>query len=267
MQLALLILCWLILVILHLTKNKCCSNILGMGYTLLHRIHEVTLFYIWTSALLEWLTFNQHSQYKEVSLALSIVGALYFLIYEIYVFYRLIPYPFAEVASKKYAYYVEKYSFFLRDLRFEEYRSLVAWSPRHFLRPYNYQILSFFRLLMILAALPLFSEFTHGPISCLVVIQCLEIIRFSFTWPFFALWRNIYRLVLEVVLLLFFSFYLVNDILITYFFTDINSISQSEVDLYYGFGWAGFGCVFFYNIAFIIYFIIDIIYGCLYTNR
>ena len=41
----------------------------------------------------------------------------------------------------------------------------------------------------------------------------------------------------------------VNDILITYFFTDINSISQSEVDLYYGFGWAGFGCVFFYNIA------------------
>ena len=197
------------MLVLHLMKEKC-PRIVGPGYTLLHRVHEVVIFYIWIGALLEWLAFSSQSQYKEVSLAISIVASLYFLCYELYVFYRLIPYPFVELMSKKFSYYVERYSFFLRDLRYEEYKHLSPWSFRHLLRPYNYQILSFFRLLMVLAALPLFTDFTHGAISCLVGIQFLEIIRFLLTWPFYALWRNIYRLVMEISLFVFFTLYLVN---------------------------------------------------------
>ena len=169
--------------------------------------------------------------------------------------------------SKKFSYYVERYSFFLRDLRYEEYKHLSKWSFRHLLRPYNYQVLLFFRLLMVLAALPLFSDFTHGGISCLVVIQFLEIIRFLLTWPFFSLWRNIYRLVMEISLFLFFCFYLIDDILIIHFFQDVNAITIEQIYIYYILGWIGFSFLILYNLGFLIYLIIDIIYGCHYTNR
>ena len=122
---------------------------------------------------MDWMAFDSNSVYRIVSFSLSIVATLYFLIYHVYIFYRLIPYSWIEPASKKYSDYVEKYSFFLRDLRFEEYDHLSPWSPTHLLRPYNYKVFSFNRMVLIIAALSLFYGFSHGAITCLIVIQAL----------------------------------------------------------------------------------------------
>ena len=265
-QLALLVLCWLILLVLHLIRKRA-PKLVSPGYTLLHRVHEVVLFYVWIGALLEWLTFTQHSAYQAASLALSILIVLYFLLYEIYVFYQLIPYPYADIRSAKFASYIEKYSFFLRDLKFEEYESLSPWSVSHLIRPYNYQILTIFRMLWIISALPLFYDFSHGPIGCLVAVQSLELIRFAVAWPYHAQWRNIYKLVLEVLLLGFFCLTLADDIIVNSLYVDPNSVTEGDISRYYGIGWASFTCIMAYNIGFVIYLAVDIVFGCLYTNR
>jgi hypothetical protein len=131
------------------------------------------LFYIALSAVLEWLVFSeQTSVYRTPSLIISVVSLVYFLCYELLVFYRLLPYCWVELKSAKFQYYVEYYSYFLRDLRYEKYAS-TAWSFRHIFRPYNYRLFSFFRVLLIVSALPLFHSFPHGPVSSLIIIQAL----------------------------------------------------------------------------------------------
>lgn len=70
---------------------------------------------------LEWTYFGVHtaSTYKYVSLLLSIVFLIYCLIYEIHAFYKIIPYTHTDIGTTKYNAYVEKYSYFLRDIRYE----------------------------------------------------------------------------------------------------------------------------------------------------
>ena len=98
---------------------------------------------------------------------------LYLLIYETYVFYKIIPYGCVQVGTEQFNEYIEKYSYFLRDIRYENYSKIQEWNIAHFLRPYNYQLLSFYRLILFLAALPLFQDFKDGCITCLMVIQTL----------------------------------------------------------------------------------------------
>ena len=266
LQLSLIVLCWIIIFAVQVFQKRF-PRLVGVGYTFLHRVHEIAYFYVWIGILLEWLAFDPNAEYRIPSLCLSIVATLYFLIYYIYVFYRIIPYAFVESSSKKYADYVEKYSFFLRDLRFEEYDSLSPWSAKHLLRPYNYKVFSFYRVLLIIAALPLFYGFSHGAITCLIVIQGLEIIRFLVIRPFSSLWRNLYQLILEVILLTFFIVYLADYIVVTELYVDPNAVTSADLSHYYNIGWAAAILIFIYNIGFILYFIIDVVIGCIYTNR
>jgi hypothetical protein len=144
-------------------------------YTALHRLHEICMFYILMALCLEWTYYSNHSiyPYKLISLGLSIVFVVYCLIYEIHSFYKIIPYTYTDIGSNRFDFYVEKYSYFLRDIRYEEYGVYNRWYCSHFLRPYNYQILSFFRLALIIACLPVFQSITYGCVSCLLVIQFL----------------------------------------------------------------------------------------------
>jgi hypothetical protein len=41
--------------------------------------------------------------------------------YELYVYYDMIKYPLAEIGNRFYDYYVLRYGFFLKNVRFEEY--------------------------------------------------------------------------------------------------------------------------------------------------
>lgn len=58
-----------------------------------------------------------------------------------------------------------------------------------------------------------FQEVIYGCISCLIVLQSLEIIRFLLSWPYSAKWRNLYMLSLEITLLVIFLVYLAGDII------------------------------------------------------
>jgi hypothetical protein len=108
-------------------SHRISSSKRSILYNTLHKLHEISLFYIKIGVILEWITisnkmnspsFTDNSIYVYVSLGLSIAAAVYFLIYEVYIFYRLIPFGHVQAGSSKYANYVEKYSYYLRDIRF-----------------------------------------------------------------------------------------------------------------------------------------------------
>ena len=85
-----------------------------------------------------------------------------------------------------------------------------AWSFRHWFRPYNYHLLSYYKKFCMIVALPVFYDSKHWQVSVLTVIQLMEIVRFVATKPYAACWRNVYRFILEMFLLLFFVVIMAN---------------------------------------------------------
>jgi len=79
-----------------------------------------------------------------------------------------------------------------------------SWSVKHWFRPYNYHLLSYYKKFCMMVALPVFYDSKNWQISVLIVIQAMEIARFIATKPYHALWRNVYRFILEVVIFAFF---------------------------------------------------------------
>lgn len=113
--LGLLVVCWVLLIIPRACSQRISTSRRSIFYNILHKIHEISLFYITIGVILEWLTlpnkmnstsFNQDYVYVYISLGLSIVAAVYFLVYEVYIFYRLIPFGHVQAGSSKYAAYV-----------------------------------------------------------------------------------------------------------------------------------------------------------------
>lgn len=66
----------------------------------------------------------------------------------------------------------------------------------------------------MIASVPLFYHKTHAQPAVLIILQLAEIVRFCYVRPFCSLWRNAYRLTLELILLAFFFCVLVEGFLI-----------------------------------------------------
>jgi hypothetical protein len=141
------------------------------------------------------------------------------------------------------------------------------WSPKHWFRPYNYHILSYYKKFCMIVSLPLFYELNHCQPAVLVMLQMLEMARFLATKPYYAKWRNIYRFTLELFLLFFFTCVLVNTYIIDKITANDPNTLDYYVQIYYAIGWAGFTMVFAFNIGFIIQFIIDVAQGFRFSNR
>lgn len=141
------------------------------------------------------------------------------------------------------------------------------WSIRHWFRPYNYHLLSYYKKFCMMVALPVFYEAKHWQISVLILIQALEIARFVATKPYVALWRNVYRFVLELIIFAFFFCILACELLMVEIVKDDPNTLQSSVNSYYGVGWFGFVLVWTFNIGFIVLTIIDVVLGCRRSNR
>ena len=67
----------------------------------------------------------------------------------------------------------------------------------------------------MMVSLPIFHEHIHAQILCLITLQILEIIRFCLTWPYCSIKRNIFKLVLEAILLTIFIAVFIEGILST----------------------------------------------------
>lgn len=87
------------------------------------------------------------------------------------------------------------------------------------------------------------------------------------TWPFLKTWRNIYRLVLECALELFFICVLIQGFLVQEIMKNNEDTLSWTITLYYRLGWVGFAMVFFFNIGFLVLLLIDVYRGCKMSNR
>lgn len=61
-------------------------------------------------------------------------------------------------------------------------------------------------------------------------------------------------------------FYFYLDIYRRALYSNEAAMTQSQLDQYYRIGWGGMALIFFYNIFYICYQIVDIVIGCKYTN-
>lgn len=96
----------------------------------------------------------------------------------------------------------------------------------------------------------------------LIALQLMETVRFCLTWPYISRRRNIYKLVLEIVLLLFFVISLVQAVLISRIQENqLDTLSQS-IYLYNLTGWIGVVCIFFFNLSYFLLLIINLVDHC-----
>ena len=161
-----------------------------------------------------------------------------------------------------------RYSFYLKYIRFnrEGYDTGKCSILKYLMRPHNYHIISYIKKMMMMLALPLFYNYVYAQISALILIQIIEIVRLSITWPYTSKWRNVVRLVLESVLLALFGVILVLQLVIVYIVSE-NSTSDVWAQLFFVVGWVGFGLVFAYNLGFLVCFCINWYYNFTKSNR
>lgn len=120
--LALMALSWILLLMTKLLKKyKCFKGMDAKVYTFMHKVHELSIFYVCTAAMLEWLNFDAASAERWISFMVCLAFLVYFVGYELYAYYDMIEYPLAEIGNQKYEYYVTRYSFYLKNIRFVEY--------------------------------------------------------------------------------------------------------------------------------------------------
>ena len=143
---------------------------------------------------------------KWVSIIICFAVNIYFLLYQLRIYYCLLDYPTTPINNPKFEEFVVKYSYYLKWLRFDDEKNENnQWGIfRTWFRPHNYHIQSYIKKFLMMIAFPLFFYHGYAQIAVLIVVQAFEILRFVITWPYNTKWRNVYRLVLEAILLTIF---------------------------------------------------------------
>ena len=70
------------------------------------------------NSLLEWLYFDGSSVERWLSFGFCILMNIYFLVYELYIYYDMIKYPVAVIGNEKYEYYAIRYGSLLKNMRY-----------------------------------------------------------------------------------------------------------------------------------------------------
>ena len=134
-------------------------------------------------------------------------------------------------------------------------------------RPHNYHILSYVKKFFMMLAFPLFYDYTYAQIIALICIQILEIIRISISKPYIAKWRNIYKIVLECILLTLFCLIFFIQLLIMLITNQGVNVDLTWANLYFTIGWVCFTLVFAFNFGYFIIFFINWYKNCTKTNQ
>jgi hypothetical protein len=93
---------------------------------LFHKIHEMALFYLLLSSLIEYQNLDLNSYMHRISMIVSFVVLAYYLIYELKVFYDMAGYPKAIIHTESYVDYLKNYGYFVAYYRFEEYSVILS---------------------------------------------------------------------------------------------------------------------------------------------
>lgn len=71
--------------------------------------------------MLEWIYFDAASLQRWLSFGSCIFFNIYFLLYQLYIYYDMINYPSAVIGNEEYDYYTIRYGSLLKNIRFVEY--------------------------------------------------------------------------------------------------------------------------------------------------
>jgi hypothetical protein len=138
---------------------------------------------------------------------------------------------------------------------------------KHWFRPYNYHIMSYYKKFLMMVALPIFYSTKGAQVTILIAIQLMEIVRFLVIWPFHSKIRNYIRLALELCLLLFFACILIQGLKLPDIMSGDQILVAPAVNIYYNIGWVGFAMAFAFNIGHIAISVYDTALGCRKSNR
>jgi hypothetical protein len=121
--------------------------------------------------------------------------------------------------------------------------------------------------MLMIVSLPLFYHTIHAQVTVLCLLQLSEIVRFIVIWPFYKRWRNIFRLILECALQMFFICVFIQGFLVQEIMMNNSDTLKNAIQMFYKFGWVGFGLVFFFNCGFISLSIYDFVLGGRKKNK
>lgn len=116
--------CWTLALVTYFLRKQdknAFKTVEGKYFTVLHKLHEVVILYVTMAMMMEWMYFDAASGERWISFIICISFTIYFVGYELYVYYDMIKYPEAFIGNEKYEYYLNRYGSFLKNLRFEEY--------------------------------------------------------------------------------------------------------------------------------------------------
>ena len=102
MQMFLIAFSWLLVLVARCLENRAKQGTISKLYSLFHSLHEITIFYLALALVLELLYFDISSTTRLVSLVLCVCFNLYYLIYQLVVYYDLIKYPMLQIGSGEY---------------------------------------------------------------------------------------------------------------------------------------------------------------------
>ncbi len=121
MVIFLILFCWLLMIVGYcVNKHKplLFKKHMGKFFTFMHKVHEISILYIMLHTLLEWLYFTTDSLERWLSLGFCLLINIYFLMYELYIYYDMIKYPVAMIGNEKYEYYAIRYGSLLKTIRY-----------------------------------------------------------------------------------------------------------------------------------------------------
>lgn len=122
-NLFLMVLCWILLAISHycIQLKNYKKRLISSFYSFTLKVHEISIFYISLATMLEWIYFDAASIERWMSFGFCILFNVYFLVYELYIYYDMINYPAAVIGNSRYDYYSVRYGSLLKNIRFVEY--------------------------------------------------------------------------------------------------------------------------------------------------
>ena len=107
-------------------SNEQSVKIMARVMVFFHKIHEMVLFYLLLSSLIEYKNLDLDTYMHRVSMIISFVVLAYYLIYQLKVFYDMVGYPKAKIHTESYVWYLKNYGYFVAYYRFEEYSVILS---------------------------------------------------------------------------------------------------------------------------------------------
>lgn len=266
-QLLMIVVGYIALAIGSAMAGRCSKGQRIKGYleTILSYFHEISVLYFTLTIVFEFIYFNPTNPVRIASIVLCLLINIYYLLYHVYRYHDLMRYPKVELDTLDYDYFVVRYGHMLRNIRFLEYRNDErCYGFRNWFRPYNYATVGYVKKFAMMMAFTCFYYESFAQPIALLVIQIGEIVRLCLTWPYASKWRNIYRLVLEIILLAIFALIYFIQLIV---YNLIRGADPVWATWFFLFGWIALVLVFVYNIGFLVLACINLYQQCKFTNR